>query len=206
MADTLPALDPTDYLSHVIPGIIGLILLYPLIPVEISGNILEIDGVILLPVLVALSYVLGLVSNYFASNFEAKHPYDELNEKVGNERTLIENRFFKYAPEYFDITYTSLGLYFRARSELYSKGDRGDETQKLESLYLLFRGLSFTFLLFGIAYLLYSISLGLDGSGSLLRLFATLFVLVSVFLFIGSVVSYKISKKKIPQRTCEDIS
>ena len=110
MADALPALDPTDYLSHVIPGMIGLILLYPLIPEGALENILEIGGIILVPFLLVLSYALGLVSNYFASNFEGKHPYDELNEKVGNERTLIENRFFKYAPEYFDITYTSIGL------------------------------------------------------------------------------------------------
>lgn len=188
----LPALDPKDYLSYFIPGMFGLILLYPLVPDDTSENILNIDGAILLPALVALSYAIGLFSSYFASKAERKHPYEKLRERVGNKRSHIENRFFKYAPKYFDIEYDSLGLYFRARSELYSKGDRGDETQKLESLYLLSRGLSFIYMLFGLVYVVHG---GLDGISSLFSPPTGIFIITSVFLFLGAAVFYTISKR-----------
>ena len=173
MVKSIWEFDIFDFFSYIVPGIIGILLLYPITPKRTLSEVMAINGTVLLVVLVLGGYIGGHFAHRLSDwllprllIFSYEKEFDNTANK--DDKNPVEIEFFEKAPDYLGITLPDVGesergirlsaLYHTSKTYLLTHDDVGSgRVEKFYTLYELFHSLVSIFFVYGIIYLVWSV-------------------------------------------------
>ena len=175
MVKSIWEFDIFDFFSYIVPGVIAILLLYPITPKRILSEVMAINGTVLLLILVLGGYIGGHIAHRLSDwledwkrifVFSYEHEFDKIANS--DKKDPVQTKFFEKAPECLGIplpddcdperTKRLTALYHTAKAYLMTHDNVGSgRVEKFSTLHELFHSLISIFSVYGIVYLVWSV-------------------------------------------------